>query len=187
MAHALDSPLHLFDYLEQEDSSPIRHEFVDGSIHAMTGGTLRHNRIAANLLRLLADRFDGTPCQVFINDVKLHVEAVNSVYYPDVLVYCGSATAGSEKLVRDALLVIEVTSESSEGVDRREKRMAYRKLPGLQAYWVVDQSEPSIEVHSRDAGGAWLMRSLGPADALPVPDAAELPVASLYKGTDIAV
>ena len=187
MAHALQSPLHLFDYLEQEDARPVRHEFVDGSIHAMTGGTLRHNRIALNLSRFLEDRFEGTPCQVFVNDVKVHIEAVNSVYYPDVLVYYGAATAGGDKLVRDALLVIEITSESSEGVDRREKRMAYRKLPGLQAYWVVDQSEPSVEAHTRDAGGAWLMRSLGPADALAVPDAAELPVASLYKGTDIAV
>ena len=187
MAHALHSPLHLFDYLEQEESSPIRHEFVDGSIHAMTGGTLRHNRIAANLLRLLADRFDGTPCQVFINDVKLQVDAVNSVYYPDLLVYCGSATAGGDKVVRDALLVIEVTSESSEGVDRREKRMAYCKLPGLRAYWIVDQAEPRVEVHARDAGGAWRSRELGVGDSLPVPDAADLPLASLYKGTDIAV
>ena len=186
MAHALHSPMHLFDYLEREDASPIRHEFVDGSIHAMTGGTLRHNRISANLLRLLADRFDGTPCQVFINDVKVHVEAVNSVYYPDVLVYCGSATAGGDKLVRDALLVVEVTSESSEGVDHREKRMAYRKLPGLRAYWIVDQVEPRVEVHQRAAGGAWQISELGRGDTLAVPDAGELPVASLYKGTDIA-
>ncbi len=187
MAHALHSPLHLFDYLAFEDASPTRHEFVDGRIHAMIGGTLRHNRIALNLLRLLEDRLEGTPCQVFVNGVKLHVEAVNSVYYPDVLVYCGSATAGGEKLIREALLVIEVTSESSDGIDRREKRMAYRKLPGLLAYWIVDQTEPSVEVHSRDVAGTWLMRTLGPGDSLDVPDAAELPVASLYKGTDIAV
>ena len=187
MAHALQSPLHLFDYLEQEDSSPLRHEFVDGSIHAMTGGTMRHNRIALNLARLLEDRFEGTSCQVFVNDMKLHVEAVNSVYYPDVLVYCGSATAAGDKLARDALLVVEVTSESSESVDRREKRMAYRKLPGLQAYWVVNQSEPNVEAHTRDTDGTWLMRSIGPGDALAVPDAADLPLASLYKGTDIGV
>ena len=186
MAHALQLPLHLFDYLEQEDASPIRHEFVDGSIHAMTGGTLRHNRIAGNLFRLLSDLFDGTPCQVFINDVKLHVEAVNSVYYPDLLVYCGTATAGGEKLVRDALLVVEVTSESSEGVDRREKRMAYRKLPGLRAYWIVDQTGQRAEVHERAADGAWRAREIGVGDLLAVPDAADLPLASLYKGTDIA-
>ncbi len=187
MAHALHSPLHLFDYLAFEDASPTRHEFVDGSIHAMTGGTLRHNRIALNVYDLLKARFDGTPCQVFVNDVKVHVESTNSVYYPDVLVYCGSSVAGGDKLIRDALLVIEVTSESSEGIDRREKRMAYRKLPGLQAYWVVDQTERSVEVHTRDAAGTWLMRTLGPGDALAVPDATELPVASLYKGTDIAL
>jgi len=186
MARALHSPLHLFDYLTFEDASPTRHEFVDGHIHAMTGGTLRHNRIAGNLFRLLCDRFEGTPCQVFINDVKIHVQAINSVYYPNVLVHCGSATAGGDKMIRDALLVVEVTSESSAGIDRREKRMAYQKLPGLHAYWIVDQAERRVEVHERGASGEWLMRELGADDVLPIADGDALAIASLYAGTDIA-
>ena len=186
MAHALQSPLHLFDYLKFEDASPTRHEYVGGRIHAMTGATMRHNRISLNVAKTLSDRFDGTPCQVFINDVKLHVQAADSVYYPDVLVYCGSPIAGGEKLVQDALLVVEVASDSTAGIDRREKLVAYQRLPGLRAYWIVSQTERQVEVHERDATGAWTARGFTANDALPVVDSESLPLERLYAGTDIA-
>lgn len=186
MAHALQSPLHLFDYLKFEDASPTRHEYVGGRIHAMTGATMRHNRISLNVAKTLSDRFDGTPCQVFINDVKLHVQAADSVYYPDVLVYCGSSIAGGDKLVQDALLVVEVASDSTAGIDRREKLVAYQRLPGLRAYWIVSQTERQVEVHERDATGAWTARGFTANDALPVVDSESLPLERLYAGTDIA-
>jgi len=185
MAHALPSPLHLCDYLNFEDASSRRHEYLGGRIHATTGGTLRHNRISGNLFRLLSDRFDGTPCQVFMNDVKLHVQAADSVYYPDMLVYCGSSVADSEKMVQDALLIVEVVSESTAGIDRREKRVAYQRLPGLRAYWIVSQTERHVELHERDATGTWTARELTPDDSLPVVDSEPLPMERLYATTDV--
>ena len=188
MTHALQSPLHLFEYLKFEDASPTRHEYVGGRVHAMTGGTMRHNRISLNVAKTLSDRFDGTPCQVFINDMKLHVQAADSVYYPDVLVYCGSPIAGGEKLVQDALMVVEVASESTAGIDRREKRVAYQRLPGLRAYWIVSQTEQRVEVYSRDAGGPWQATAYGPGDSIPtqwLTDEVTV-LSAIYAGTDIA-
>lgn len=185
MARALQPPLHLFDYLKFEDASPTRHEYVGGRMYAREDSTLRHNRISGNVFRLLSDRFDGTPCQVFINDMKVHVQAADSVYYPDVLVYCGSPIAGGDKLVQEALLIVEVTSDSSAGIDRREKRVAYQRLPGLRAYWIVSQTERHVELHERDATGTWTARELTASDALPVVDSAPLPLERLYAGTDI--
>ena len=186
MARALHSSLNLFDYLKVEDASPTRHEYVGGRLHAREDSTLRHNRIGGNLARALSDRFDGTPCQVFINDIKLHVQAADSVYYPDVLVYCGSSVANGEKMVHDALLIVEVTSDSSVGIDRREKRVAYQRLPGLRAYWIVSQTERHVELHERDATGTWTARELTASDALPVVDSDPMPLERLYAGTDIA-
>ena len=185
MARALHPSLNLFDYLKVEDASPTRHEYVGGRMYAREDSTLRHNRIGGNLARALSERFDGTPCQVFMNDVKLHVQAADSVYYPDVLVYCGSSVAGGEKMVHDALLVVEVVSESSAGIDRREKRVAYQRLPGLRAYWIVSQTERHVELHERDATGTWTARELTAGDALPVVDSDPLPLERLYAGTDI--
>lgn len=191
MAHALQSPTRLFDYLRAEDASAQRNEYVAGTIHAMTGGTMRHNRITGNAFKLLSQRFDGTPCQVFINDMKLHIQAADSVYYPDVFVYCGSATAGEDKLAHDALLVVEVSSDSTVAVDRREKLVAYQKLSGIHAYWIVSQTEQRVELHSRDASGRWQAMAYVEGDSLPVigstgASVETVPLAQLYAGTDLA-
>ena len=188
MAQTLQAPLHLFDYLALEDASEVRHEYVGGEIHAMVGGTMRHNRIAGNIYRLLASRLEGTPCQVFMEGMKLHVQAADCIYYPDVFVHCGSAVAGDAKLVHDAALVVEVLSDSTAEIDRREKLVAYRKLPGLRAYWIVSQDEQRVEVHERDAAtGEQRATAYSKGEAIPAgwlgDDAIAL--SRLYTGTDL--
>lgn len=188
MAHSLRAPIHLFDYLAMDDASDLRHEYVGGQIYAMTGGSMRHNRIALNIARLLADRLEGTPCQVFINDMKLHVQAADSVYYPDVFVHCESGVASGAKVVHDAALVVEVASESTAGIDRREKLVAYRKLPGLRAYWIVSQDEQRIEVHERDASARQQAVAYTRGDDVRLDWLAGevIPIDRIYAGTDIA-
>ncbi len=176
-------------YLEFDASSQGRHEFESGLIHAMTGGTMRHNRLSLNIARVLANRLDGSACQVFINDMKLHVLEADSVYYPDVFVYCGSNVANEDLLVTDAKLVVEVLSDSTAARDRRQKRVAYQKLPGLQGYWIVSQSEQRVEVHSRSADGQWQAVAYGPAESIATDWLGDEAIAlgSVYAGTDIAV
>lgn len=188
MAQPLRASIHLFDYLAMDDESELRHEYVGGRIYAMTGGSLRHNRIALNIARLLGDRLEGMPWQVFINDVKLHVQAADSVYYPDVLVHCGSGPADDAKLVHDAALVVEVLSESTAEIDRREKLVAYGKLPGLRAYWIVSQDEQRVEVRERDAAGAEQATAYTRGDAIAAGwlGGEAIAVERLYAGTDIA-
>lgn len=188
MAQPLRAPNHLFDYLAMDDASTIRHEYMGGQVYAMTGGTMRHNRITGNMFRWLAERFDGTPCQVFINDMKLHVQAADSVYYPDVFVHSGSTVASTAKVVHDAALIVEVLSESTAEIDRREKLVAYQKIPGLRAYWIVSQDERRVEVHERDLSGRRQAVAYTAGDAVPAGwiggDAITL--GQIYAGTDVA-
>lgn len=188
MGQALQKDLSVFELLDFDEQRQDRHEYVAGQIFAMTGGTMRHNRLSGNVARVLGDILEGSPYQVFINDMKLHVQEADSVYYPDVFVYCGSALAGDEKLASDASLIVEVLSESSAGIDRREKLTAYRKLPGLKAYWIVSQSEQRVEMHSRDAMGRWQAIAYGVGEALPDVGllGVALPLAQFYAGTDLA-
>jgi Uma2 family endonuclease len=187
MAQPLQASIHLFDYLAMDEASSLRHEYVAGQVYAMKGGTMRHNRITGNVLRMLADRFDGA-CQVFVNDMKLHVQAADSVYYPDVFVYCGSSVATGDKVAQDAALVVEVLSESTSGIDRREKLVAYRKLPGLRAYWIVSQDEQRTEVHERDNSGRWQAVAYTAGDELPAGwmGGEAVALSRLYAGTDVA-
>ncbi len=120
--------------------------------------------------------------------MKLHVQAADSVYYPDVFVHCGSAVAAGADLVQDAALVVEVSSDSAGGIDRREKLVAYTKLAGLRAYWIVSQDEQRIEVHERDATGAQRALAYTAGEALPSGwlGGEAIALARLYAGTDLA-
>ncbi|NJM43238.1 MAG: Uma2 family endonuclease [Brachymonas sp.] len=188
MGQALQKNLSVFEFLDFDNQSQDRHEYVAGRIFAMTGGTMRHNRVSGNVFRALSGILDGTPCQVFINDMKLHVQAADSVYYPDVMVYCGSALAGDEKLVSDASLLVEVSSESTAEIDRREKLSSYRKLPSLKAYWIVSQTERRVEMHSRDDLGRWQAVVYEAGEKLPDVGllGQELSLDTFYSGTDLA-
>lgn len=189
MAHALQAPVELVDYLNHEVASDRRHEYVAGRIHAMTGGSMRHNRIAGNLYGKLLSRLGDGPCQVFVNDMKLHVEAADSVYYPDVFVWCGGATAGAALTANDASFIAEVLSPSTVEIDRREKLAAYMRLPSLRAYAVVSQDQHRVELHLRGDDGRWALAVLTEADdllstpGLPGPG---VRLAELYAGTDVA-
>ncbi len=188
MSEALLGSIDLLDYLAMDDASQRRHEYIAGQVYAKTSGSERHNRISGNVAWFLADRLEAAPCQVFINDMKLHVEAADAVYYPDVFVRCGSAVAGEGKVATDAALIVEVLSPSTADIDRREKLAAYWKLPGLRAYWLVSQDEQRVEVHERSETGVRQAFAYAAGDAIPAGwfggDA--VPIGRLYAGTDVA-
>jgi Uma2 family endonuclease len=101
-------------------------------------------------------------------------------------VYCGSAIADGEKLVDDALLVVEVASDSTISTDRREKRMAYQKLPGLRAYWIISQTERLVEIQTRNADGNWTISEFEADDSVSLDGVIVASLGRIYSGTDIA-
>lgn len=147
------APLTPAQYLEWEEKSPVKHEYVDGEIYAMSGAKRRHNLIASTFVRhagnAAAVRKD---CQVFGSDMKVYVEAHNSFYYPDVSVCCDRDDREELFLTRPCFIV-EILSPSTASIDRREKRASYCTLESLREYAIVDQDQPRIEVYRREAGG----------------------------------
>ena len=177
------------EYLAFEETSPFRHEYVGGEAYAMSGGTLRHNRISLNAASLLLARLAGKPCQVFMSDVKLRVARDSAYYYPDVMVTCSQqATAANEsQVVSDPVLVVEVLSPTTEATDRREKLHAYRHLPSLQEYALVSQDTQQVEVYRRQGDINWLYITYEPGDTVEFASVGvTLPISELYEGTDAA-
>ena len=147
-------PLDVDDYLRGEQDSPIRHEYVAGQTFAMAGADEAHNRIAGNLFFHLRAGTRGTPCAVFINDMKVRVMACDAFYYPDVMLSC---EPGDRKALykADPCLIAELLSPSTESIDRREKLIAYRTLPSLRYYLLVAQDRRWVQVYTRHAEGGW--------------------------------
>ena len=163
----------------------MRHEYVGGMVHAMTGASRRHNRISGHIFRKLADAAEGTPCRVYISDMKV-LTPDDFGYYPDLMAACGSAPE-DEYLETDPCLIVEVLSPNTVSKDRREKLVAYMKMPSLRAYLVVDQDRQHVERYFRDEEGEWHRADLFEEGAFPVPcppgaTPTELSLADVYAG-----
>jgi Uma2 family endonuclease len=141
------------EYLAQEDTALTRHEFVSGYLRAMAGESTDHNEIALTLASELRRRMRGGPCKTFINGIKFRPlpKAPSLYYYPDVMVACDPRD--TDKRYRCyPRLVIEVTSESTESIDRSEKMLAYLQNETLEEYFIVAQDRPEITCFRRAKG-----------------------------------
>jgi Uma2 family endonuclease len=175
------------EYLEGELYAQIRHEYVDGQVFAMAGTSIDHNRIARNVLTELSSRLRGGPCEAFINDIKLRIpEPANVYYYPDVMVACDPSDNAKYYRERPSH-IIEVISPDTERTDRREKMLAYREIPGIKSYIILEQDRIQATL-LRPAPSGWKTEIIRGADAmLTLPDLKiEIPLARIYERTALA-
>ncbi|MBX3168737.1 MAG: Uma2 family endonuclease [Candidatus Eremiobacteraeota bacterium] len=138
-------------YFEHEERSEARHEYWNGEIFLMSGGTLDHNTIVLNLVSELRPALRGGSCRLFAQDLRLWVETFQLFTYPDLFVVCGPPPLfpGRKDTVTDATLVIEVLSPSTRDYDAGDKFKFYRSLPS--------QDEVRVQHHQRQASNQWLL------------------------------
>lgn len=176
-------------YLEHESGSNVKHEFLDGEIYAMAGGSRQHTALAVAVSAFLHQELRHKPCVVYSSDLKVRVLATGLATYPDVTVICGPAEEDplSRHVVLNPTLVVEVTSYSTEEWDRGDKLDHYRKIPALMGCLLVSHRERKLELVCRQPDGSWIERAAGPAEALSLPflDCA-LSVDEIYRNVDLA-
>lgn len=143
------------EYLALEAKADERHEFLDGQLYPMAGGTPEHAALAASFAGELRDGLRGKPCRVYSSDLRVRIRATGLSTYPDLSVVCGRLEADSEdeNAIVNPVLLVEVLSESSEAYDRGAKAAHYRRIPSLREYVLVSQREPLIEVYRRNEQG----------------------------------
>ncbi|MDS4040880.1 MAG: Uma2 family endonuclease [Candidatus Competibacter sp.] len=169
------------DYLEWEQRQPERHEYVRGEVFAMAGTTDRHNEISLNFATLLRQHLRGTPCRVFMADVKVRVEAADCGFYPDLQVTCAESDRADRLVKRFPVLVVEVLSDSTASYDLGDKFAAYQQLDSLREYVLVDQERIRVQVYRR-RDGQWWVDSVGPGGRLSLESVGlECPVGVLYE------
>lgn len=174
------APISIEAYLEGEKHSEVRHEYLAGQVYAMVGASDRHNLLAGNLFAALHQTPRGGPYQVFMSDMKLRIDTAGETYfyYPDIMVCCDPDD--SERYWRTRpKLIVEVLSESTERIDRREKRLAYIQLDSLDDYLLVEQESPVLTLYSRVHG--WQPQRLEAGGTLSLPCVGlEVAVTNIY-------
>ncbi len=175
--------LDLEAYLALEEKSPVRHELLEGVPYAMAGAGLSHNLIVGNLYALLRPVALAKGCRIYTETVKLKVSS-RTFYYPDLMVVCQGVPPHTH-YEEAPCLVVEVVSDGTEAIDRREKLWRYRELPSLQGYLLVDSRERRVEGYFRQGGG-WLYRLWEGEGEVEVPCLeARFPLEAIYEGVGI--
>lgn len=165
MTHPAQRSFTLDDYWAVEMSSPLRHEYVNGSIYAMAGGSPRDNEVAANILYALRRALDDTSCRPVGSDQRIRVS--NREYtYADVTVYCGRieiAPGPPPDTAVNPVVIVEVLSDSTRAYDHGDKRQMYQSMPSVQEIWLVEPDASAITVWRRHPTG-WEHKAYREAD-----------------------
>jgi len=149
------------EYLQYERDSGLKHEYQDGVVYAMAGGSRRHNALAQRVgVALESGRRRG--CVTFQSDQRVRILATGRSTYPDVTVVCGPIEGDPAEpagpTISNPTLLVEVLSPSTEEEDRGNKWRHYQQLPSLQEYVLVSQTDPRVEWYTRLPAGAWEYR-----------------------------
>lgn len=170
------------EYIAWESTQEMRHEFCDGEVIAMAGGTRDHNRVSVNFLKILDNALTDRLCEVYIADVKVQVRPKRKYFYPDVVVTCDERDRTDSLVVSFPCLIIEVLSPSTEAYDRGFKFSQYRQFETLQEYVLVQVEQPMVEVFQRNEQGQWVLFEYGLGDRLLLKSVnVEIAVSDLYQ------
>lgn len=151
-------------YLDWEAEQPTKHEYIEGEVYGMTGGTLAHNDIAVNLTSALRGALRGTKCKVRMADAKVEVSPSGPYFYPDVVVSCNEQDRQAIQVIRHPVVIVEVLSPSTAGFDRGDKFKYYRRIPTLQEYILIDAEKIGIDCYRKTGTGKWELTAY-PEDA----------------------
>jgi len=177
-------------YLDLERHSEIRHEFLDGTVYAMSGASRAHSAISFNLATVIGPQLRGTSCAGFSNDMKVRVGDATLFAYPDLTIYCGEPTFHDDHgdVLLNPVVLFEVLSRSTEAYDRGEKFERYKMIETLKDYVLVSQDCARIEHFSRQTDGTWTLNEVvGLEASLDLASInCRLPLAEVYDRVEFA-
>lgn len=176
----------LEEYFEIEEQSLEKHEFRGGEIISMAGGSEQHSLIGANFIRELGNGLKGKSCRAYESNLRVLIPGTPLYAYPDAFVICGPTEYDKDDpknhTITNPILVVEVTSPSTESYDHVGKFKRYLRCDSLHEYVLVSQDTPRVESYLRRADGSWLFRIFAGLEAVATLDSigATIPLAEIY-------
>ncbi|BAZ90329.1 hypothetical protein NIES932_18280 [Raphidiopsis curvata NIES-932] len=143
------------EYFVWEEKQLLRHEYINGEVYAMTGGTQNHGRIASNIIFIVKGHLRGSGCQVGNSDCRVNILETKDYVYPDVSVTCDERDRTAIQAIQYPCLIVEVLSPSTASYDRGDKFRLYRRNPSLQDYLLVDAEKIAIDLYRKNDRGNW--------------------------------
>lgn len=173
------------EYLSQEKTHLVKHEYINGEVYEMAGASSAHVTIAGNIFFLLKSHLKGGKCRVYISDMKVRIDSQNVFYYPDVIVICSDEDKGFSYYKKSPQVIIEVLSDSTESFDRGDKFADYRNIESLKEYVLISQTKKRVDLFTKQDNYSWQLESFSEGENLVIKSINfNCAVATLYEDLD---
>ena len=176
------------EYWDFEENSPVKHEWINGQLYAMAGGSFNHATVCTNLSIAAGSRLVGKPCRTLNSEIKVKAENASSSFYPDGVIFCPPSRfegKGDHTLLTPSV-IFEVLSPTTKDFDRTDKFRAYRQIETLTDYVLIEPERVFVDHYRRQSDG-WLLRNYTRRDdELGFPDLEiVLPLSEIYRDLDV--
>lgn len=169
-------------YLDWEAQQPEKHEYINGQVYAMGGGSVNHSRIAIRLTALLDTHLDGSPCIPGNSDLKIRIPNTSNYTYPDASVSCDDRDRDTPNYFTYPCLIIEVLSKSTEAYDHGGKFRLYQQNPALIDYLLVSSTQIEIDLYHKEASGQWILVNYKAGDTIELSSIGlQFPIEQIYR------
>ncbi|MDJ0580246.1 Uma2 family endonuclease [Crocosphaera sp.] len=147
------------EYLQLEEKSTEKHEYRNGEIVLMTGGTTNHNRLVLEFCTYLNFALREQNAEVFAGDVRLWIPDYREYTYPDIMVVQGQPVYQSPgtTTITNPTIIVEVLSKSTQARDRGDKFRFYRSVPEFKEYILIDQYTVLVEHFVKTSDHQWML------------------------------
>lgn len=176
------------EYLEWEEKSETKHEYIDGEIFAMAGSSGKHAVIVKNFILTVGPHLRGTGCDLYPQDVKAKISHRSRFYYPDLMVTCDDRDKPDDYVKRYYKMIVEVLSDSTESFDRGDKFADYRRSESLEEYVLVSQHRMNVEVYRKNVAGRWELQAYERGDRVELVSLGlEFAIEDLYEDVTLPI
>ena len=154
------------EYLAWEEVQLEKHEYIEGEVYAMSGGSVNHGRIAIRFTALFDTHLEGSGCITGNSDIKVKMVAAPNYTYPDASVTCDDRDKTTTQYITYPCLIVEVLSDGTEAYDRGGKFRLYRQNPVLQDYLLVSSTKIEMDLYHKNEAGDWMILNYQPGDTI---------------------
>ncbi len=171
------------DYFAWEATQLEKHEYINGEVYAMTGGSVNHSRIAIRFTTMFDTHLDASSCITGNSGLRVNIVGTNNYTYPDASVTCDDRDKITTQYITYPCLIVEVLSASTEAYDRGGKFRMYRQNPALIDYLLISSTSIEIDLYHKNDAGDWLIINYKAGDTIELKSInLNFPIEQVYRG-----
>jgi Uma2 family endonuclease len=174
------------EYFAWEEKQQEKHEYIDGQVYAMSGGSVNHGRIAIRFTAMFDAHLEGSGCITGNSDIKVNIVETNNYTYPDASVTCDERDKTTTQYITYPCLIVEVLSDSTEAYDRGGKFRMYRQNPVLKDYLLVSSTRIEMDLYHKNDAGEWMIINYQAGDTVELKSInLSFPIEQVYRGLNL--